>query len=565
MKRWKKALAFAGLGALGVAACEGWEVWDEVFNRKTHGWMTGDGGSTVLLPGVSGTKRLLWVFGDTLGHPMVETHFLQWVPKFVFGNTLAIHPINNKPSSDPPAPLNNSNPGSPTATEFYGRDSQGNAAEITWEHTSGVKQYFRNKTCSGAGVVLVWPGDGLVVNGNELVFFTWWIQDETHEGSGLVLPYPRQNVIQKMTGVTTTSTPFQWACSTTGVWQPPEQYSTFPPSDETFEADPPALWGVAVYRHTNGFIYIFGARQQPGAGDAALVDAIVAKTVDADIFEPRKWQYAYKAGASIKGPWGVTGGCSTSSWCWLGGGVSSPVGQPIQNGYPHLRSRRDDLHPAALDVGPEFSVERITHTEEGPHGNISASRFIMVHGALNPLLDADGNDVTQAHLAANPHLNGEVWSNLREVVVRSSNYLVTWPGPDNGDVYPSTGSLVGSTARHDIIAKGINWPSIGNVGAADPNVVTGYNAYRNVHAVKGHADISPPGSIHVTYAVWSHWLCGDGVCESAWDDTTPVLAYSSMHSYLGAWVSPFRSMRVPLRVVYPWCRAHFSGSVCQYP
>lgn len=516
----RRLWAVAAVAMTVGVACQYWEWWDEVFNRS-QGWFSSDGGSTVVLPG----NRLLWVFGDTVTAPLNTSNPFEPTGGSVYGNTLGLHAIGN-PKETPP---------NPSAATFWARTKAGGVTNISTSAPDRVK-FFRYKTCSGwdDGAPTLWPGDGTMV-GSSLFFMTWKLEFDT---AGV--PVVAENVFQKNTGVTSSNLPSGWTCSQSGVVHPPRQYGSPVSAAEVFW-DPPLVWGVAIYRHSNGWNYIFGHRKQPGssAGELEIVDAVVAKATDADIFDYTKWLYRYNEDTTTP-----AGSCSPTARCWL-------------NHYPNTVSTRDALRIAAVDVGPEFSVDKITHTEQGPFGPVSGTRFVMVHGAHTKLLNQNGNDFQPGSTS---HLYPDYQFNFRVVVVRSvKDQLDKWPGPGQGDTSQS-----GSTARADILAKQINWPGYGSVGPLDRNTVTGYNAYRSIHAIKGHGAISAPGNIMISYNVWRHWVCTDGTCDNPAEDTTMVLGYTSNDVVQGNYVSPFRFAQIPLRVVEPWCQAHFSGD-CQYP
>jgi hypothetical protein len=149
--------------------------------------------------------------------------------------------------------------------------------------------------------------------------------------------------------------------------------------------------------------------------------------------------------------------------------------------------------------------------------------------------------------------------------MRSSTNPRQFPGPTHG-----TSTSYGSTVRADTIGKDLTEPGTGSpVAAADKKVVSGYNAYRSVHAVKGHSELSEPGNILVTYDVW-----GLARCDPSWDDQEcdtavyPVeydLYYTAAdagasgyfdgphNGYQQYGVSALRSLKFPIKYVKPWC------------
>lgn len=136
----------------------------------------------------------------------------------------------------------------------------------------------------------------------------------------------------------------------------------------------------------------------------------------------------------------------------------------------------------------------------------------------------------------------------------------------------SGSTIIGSTVRSDIIAKQQTEPGTGTGWQpADRNVVSGYNAYRNVHAVKGHKELSTDGSVLVTYNVWGKKRCTPaahpGYPGAECDALDEVDLYYSAQAATGVAnnalppipskqvnaVSSFRSLKFPTKYVYPWC------------
>ena len=523
--RGRRAAAVAGTSALLAAgACEGWEVWDDAFKRTPVcpgsdpncpyetitsclgagcGWSSSDAGSTVTLPG----NRLLFAHGDTYLNPHWGAHPLRH-PRYIFGTTLAIAPLGDPPSTPPQA----------SAMRFYARSQGGSPKNITTRWVLDDQAYFRPACSGGAGTV--WPGDG-IVKGSTLWYFTWWVED-------FVI---KQHVIQKYTGVTSSSTPTGWTCQT--VTQPPPQYSVFPPTEAQRTLDPQLLLGVAIVDDpATTDLYIYGTRAPPGGSE---LNAVLAKATDSTIGTYTSWQFLYKPG---------TQGCGSSP-CFV-------------TNYPDSLSERNNLFFVAEGVAPEFSVDIVTHTEQGPYGSFGGTRAVMVHGGNAPLMDANGEDYTPG---PSSHLYTDYLANFREVVIRSSVFMIAFPDPNNGELQNFFG-IQGSTARADVLAKPDVWPEL--TGALDPNVVKGYNAYRNIHSLKGHAEISSAGSITVTYNVWKHWTCGLACEGNELAEATDLLAYSESLAASDSYVSPFRFANFPLSVVYPWCQAHWGSQACEY-
>jgi hypothetical protein len=250
---------------LATVACQLWEPWDNVFKRLTVGWSSADGGSTVTLPG----NRLLWVFGDTYLNPHTPgPDPAAPVPQYAFGNTLGVHPIGIPQYAAP----------APSGASFFARDLNGVAANITSSVPSGgATQYFRRSSCNRTDEGLAWPGDGIVVGTTNLFYMTWAIESPPPDTPPPALPYFKQNIIQKFTGVTSGSTPIAWGCTTATPL--PAQYSPLPPSDATLASDPPLMWGVAIIEDPSTHdIYIFGTRRDPDSLDTQnLPDAVLAR------------------------------------------------------------------------------------------------------------------------------------------------------------------------------------------------------------------------------------------------------------------------------------------------
>jgi hypothetical protein len=204
----------------------------------------------------------------------------------------------------------------------------------------------------------------------------------------------------------------------------------------------------------------------------------------------------------------------------------------------------------------------------------SAENIVIktIEGLAN-LMKENGTEYTPGNgdPDAPPWLVPSISANFREIVMRSSTDPKRFPGPNNGAKLgnPPTGS----TVRADTIAKRLPEPGTGSfIEASDLNVVSDYNAYRNVHAVKGHAVLSEAGNILVSYYVWGKKRCP--LTQDLCPNVEPDLYYSasaagaannSMPPINGTQVnavSSFRTMKFPLKYVYPWCAMQNPTSTC---
>jgi hypothetical protein len=249
---------------------------------------------------------------------------------------------------------------------------------------------------------------------------------------------------------------------------------------------------------------------------------------------PTGWSFRYAGGTTP----------CTGSACW-------------STTLPSTLSLRNSLSKVAQSIAPEFSVQWMTHNGD--------SRWILVHGGKVPLINLNGSDYTGTPPA---WLAVKVDANFRQIVMRSSTLPTSFPGSANG----ATGSS-GSTVRADTIAKNLTEPGTGNaVNAADPKVVSGYNALRSVHAVKGHAEISEPGNVTVTYYVWDILRCttSQQTCTkpsefdlyyTAADAGATGFTDSPKDGHLGNSISSLRALKFPLKYVRPWCTQE-SPSTC---
>lgn len=551
--RLARRLPLAGmLVAAGlVGGCEAWPDWDNVFRKRYFGWLQSDAGNAILIG-----SKVLWVFGDTYVH--ADQDLGTRTTGVVFGNTIMIHPVGS-PASTPPAATDDLS--FPTTARYFARNPATGQTpwDITYAAVPTIAGEFFGNDCTSYGGPIKWPGSGIYQSGS-LALFTY--QLKSYQDWTIV-----KQRIHRHNGVPNESNLGAWTCQ--APTEIPNQYATESPTPCELAQDPNLLWGLSVAKIPSGqtdagHTYVFGWRAQPCYVDPQTCPSCsnirmhVAKVEqDSAIFTyPTGWKFLYKAGS-------VQCGAASTLPCW-------------KPAIPNNLGKRNMLHVAADGVAGEFSVEWVV-----PQGK--PGRWVLVHGGLAPLLRPDGTayDPGGADLMNAPWLQTSIDVNYRQVVLRTSDDPKNFPGPLHGARYPATGTPVGSTVRSDTIAFPQTEPGTGNVyPAVDPNVVSGYNAYRNVHAVKGHAMLSTEGNMMVTYYVWGKTRCApdDSACGCAVGEvpdeetgkcpgarTDADLYYSQaaagaaneLESPLPAnqvnAVSSFRSLKFPLKYVHPWC------------
>jgi hypothetical protein len=534
-------------GGLLVGACEGSDAWDQAFRKRYWGWMAGDGGATIKI----GTL-LLWVFGDTFAHADGQQAAATRNFSEILGNTIALHPLNG---TTPPWNADGTWNSTSQEIRFYGRSwpvspNPPATKDITYTETvagtgplgfSNTAQFF-GSSCSGVGGPQ-WPAGG-IYQSSRLALFTYFINYDSWAPIG--------HTIQKYTNVNTTSVS-SWTCEAPG--SIPNQYTTTSPDGCTLNQDPPLNWGVAVVKIPSGqtdagHTYIYGTKRQacPTCSACQLYPGLIVAKVESDseIYNyprdttPTGWKFRYRSWTSQ-----CLGGVS----CWS----STP---------PTSLALRNELHFVTGSVSPEFSIERVTHSGQ--------SRWVLLHSLVAPLKNPNGSDYTGT---IGQWLQNAAIANFREIVMRSSDTPLQFPGVTQGAKKYTSGVIMGSTARADIIANSYAEPGTGTpYGPADPKVVSGYNAYRNIHAVRGHRDISSAASINVSYYVWDHKRCSPSVdlCNA---EVEKDLYYSAADAgaannnspptdgHLGASISSFRFLEFPLKYVHPWC-AQQSPNTC---
>ncbi len=501
----------------GLATCKDWEDWDNVFRKRWYGWKHSDNGYSIVVG-----NRVIWLFGDTFVHEGTAATDQEYI---IGGNTLAVHNLSSPPYTPPVT--QDSDPSASTGAHFFARNSAGAVRDITWSGTPGDLRFFGQKCNDNQNYdaakypFLMWPGHGMATSAGLAVF-----SYETHFPS----LFPRKTYVHKYGNYL--ADPSQWTCQPPVVLSHTVQYSSLnqpspvAPDALTVSTDPPLQWGIAIVNATGGGSYIFGTRLEPGGFDFFPDAKLAWVSVPSDVYDENKWFFYYAA---------KTNGCTLA-----------PCFKQIK---PDNVAKRNDLATVAQDVAPEFSVDLVSHTETGVAGTFSGTQYVMVHGTLAKLLDANGNEYTppQGHF-----LQKDEIVNFRTVVMRSSSVATRFPRLIDGiGVFDSQGNKIGSTAIRDIIAK-----SVDGYPPADREVISGYNAYRSIHALKGHAPISQDGSIVITYHVWRKQDCP--VTQQTCDRVQEDLYYNAAAAIVGPseQISRFRFTKVPVKKVWPWCQAH---------
>lgn len=543
---WRlQALGICLLGAIGADACEGLEDWDQPFRKRYYGWLQSDGGTSIVI-----RDKVLWVFGDT--HVHTEQDATKRNHGSFFSNSIAIHPLGSPASTPPQAADGVLN--ATTSVRYWARRATvaGNPPwDITYDavpnHESGLSTAapMFGSSCNTFGGGVFWPGGGTFA-GSTLGVFNYTL---ANLDNWAVVGH----TIQKYSiPVGLEAYPQYWTCHSPATI--PNQFTSSSPTMCDQAIDPSLLWGLTVVKVPAGTdagdTYIFGKRMAPcyvgGTGDtcgactSANLHLAKVETDSALHTYPTGWNFYYKAGSAE---------CPGTSPCW-------------STAVPNNVSMRNILHVAATEIGPELSIEHVA-----PVGH--PARWVMVHGGLVPLLGVDGSDYTGP---IPQWLATAAGVNYREIVMRSSNAPGAFPGPAHGAQRKLGSTIVGSTVRADIIAKNLTEPGTGTTyNAVDRNVISGYNALRNIHAVKGHNALSADGHILVTYYVWGRARCDptnpehDDYEECPW--TEPDLYYSAAaagaasnadppsDSAQANAVSSFRSLKFPTKYVHPWCAA----------
>jgi hypothetical protein len=591
--RWRKLLVPVVAAALWFVGCQGWPDWDQTFQKRFYGWVGGDSDCSIALPG----NRILWTFGDSFIMP--DDTATDPKAQSLFGNTVAVGQLQAITSTPPHTPdADTTDPSSglfdaATDMHFFSRANvdmtlaadnldapAGKVVDITYRGGNVNLGQFFNKDCVGGGTNrgVLWPVDG-IVRGDLLAVFTWDVNPDKLQLTDIYL--------QKYSNIG--GDPKDWHCEAPAPIKLPSQYLPLPeytaPStgdamNDTMAAirnqdvyirdvDPPLLLGAAVV-HSGGYTYIFGSRPHKGytniPGDVKL-----ARVADgADLFSPlTAWEFLYETGYY----------CPGSVPCWV-------------PHYPVSPTDRDALRTVAPNVPSEFSVDELANPEPGPD---KPPVFIMVHGYQVPLLGRAGEEFSPP---ADSWTQVPAAINFRGIRMRSTTDIEHFPDATSGVQAAFNGNdMIGSSASGDPIGRGYsdqhNDELLGSVGGTidpvDKEVISGQNnAFRGVHAVKGHGAISDATTSGVIYA--SYYVHGQNrlpsafgsliaefgaICPTSWSkdeagllcEPEGTLAYGGSNSAfasddLANRVSLVRFIKLNLNRVYPWCKA--AGLCCVY-
>jgi hypothetical protein len=533
---WKGCAALIGVAGLGSTQCVYWDTWDNVFLRRS-GWLMADGGYSIPLPPVGAPKgsppgganggRHYFFFGDgavwnpgftqSTSHQYTTQELLNWSNAFLlFGNTAAIVSYT-------------SDAWVPGTVEFYARERNGNC-EGSFSNCPVVNL---NNSPTVSKVI-----DAAGFQPRRLASDTYqWPRAAVYvENPGFNLPPGYQppapvNVNEPFVamGFGEVGGSENWGFNfATNITQalPNWTYAAgakYPPVVGTGTTE--GNWGgtksvdwAAALIHVPGQdrVYIYGRR----LGFFGQVDVVLAAALpSADIADPNRWFYFYKAG---------TQGCPATAPCW---GFAPSSAQAV-----------DNLHLVAEKAWNDFSVDYICHNEAAGAGGgaVDACAFVMVHGTFpdnvepggpTPALDSNCKPVTG--LVQNPDFPNLSTVNARWGMVRTTSDGTQFPAARHG----SEGTTRSTYLADELINPG--WDR--EILCDSPRAKR-----RMVRQLRGQAGMREPGSIYLSWYV-GVWQPEPNEYEHLWVNGATTVESSRK--------SNMRFGKFPLSYVRPWCTA----------
>jgi hypothetical protein len=552
MRKPSAVVVLTSVAAFTFIACLGWENWDKQFKRSA-GWKDHDGGGSTYLPPVIGSGqggRSLWLFGDGIfwrpGYTQPQNTAPTSDVKGLVGNTIAIHAwMANQNVWDAPLDGNlgfyarikaNANPTGPAcgftprdwatkcpvqkmnaANDFPAGppDTVGDAVSATGGFIPGDAELDAN----GDPIHFAWPKSAVYVSspqqptpfngGKKEAFLVQGFQMKKRADLGLVrLGFSIMTGIEK-------GGPETW--SYLGVTDIPVDTSIHQIS-----------WGNSLYYDKLGDrIRIYGEiRRGFWSWKKDMVLAVALSS--ADIADSNRWWYAYQDSSAQCPP-------------------DEPVCRPCQSTYPDRPETwsacyapippstdwlKDRLKRVADNIAGDFTVDRICYDAPGENGRPSVTgdagcAFVLVHGGFE-MPNGCTPSLTQPECALS--VSDPSKANPRWIVVRTSGDDLSWPSSSHGSYGPTQ-----STYVTDIIADSNDW---------DRRLLCGENAGRQVRQTQAHDELSPPGTIALSWYI----NAGPNQSNHLWVDGETNKVESTRKSNLRAGALSLKNFR-------PWCTA----------
>lgn len=543
------AITSAAIVAVSFVSCLSWEYWDNQFKRSA-GWKDHDGGGSFYLPPVTGSQqkgRSLWVFGDGVfwrpGYTQPQNTAPTSDVKGLAGNTIAIHSWTAAQSAwDTPLAGN---------LDFYGRIKAGanpsgpacGATPSAWAQTCPVQKlntaadfpagntdtvgnavsvtggFIPSDADLGADVRFAWPKSGVWVSAPK---------SPTPFDGGKIEPFLVEGFQMKnRANFALTKLGFSIV---TGIEKGgPETWSYLGVSDIPVDSSVHGLsWGNSLlYDKLGDRIRIYGEiRRNVYSWKKDMVLAVALSS--SDIVDSSRWWYAYQdttlacpAGEPVCRPCKATYPSRPEMWA----ACYAPV-------PPSTDWLKDRLKRVADNIAGDFTVDRICHDMPGENGNPSVTgdagcAFVLVHGGWQ-MPDGCRPSLSQPECAVS--VNDPSIANPRWIVVRTTDDDFSWPASSHGSYAAKQ-----STYVTDIIGDSNDW---------DRKLLCGENFGRQVRQIQAHDELSPPGTIAVSWYI----NAGPNQSNHLWVDGETNKVESTRKSNL-------RAGALSLKLMRPWCTA----------